>query len=341
MLAVLVPLGCTAPAETPPTPAPVTRAADITVDKVAPPPPVVPLTWPLTGVPTTEVAARPALSVKIENPREVRPQSGLESADVVWEQVVEGGVTRFVAVYHSSIPPEVGPIRSVRPMDPAITAPVGGIIAFSGGQARFVDALAGAGLQLLSNDEGHPGFYRRAGRSSPHNVFGDPARFLAQADAAHSTAPSPLFAVARRPELATATRVGAPAGSVQITMSTYSQPGWTWDAASSAWLRTESGAPATAASGARLATTNVVVLRVDLVDSGTRDPAGAVVPDTRLTGSGAATVATGGRTVQATWSKESVGAPLRLTSDDEPVLLAPGKTWVELVPNGTGAVTVG
>jgi hypothetical protein len=319
----------------------VTRAADITVDKVAPPPPVVPLTWPLTGVPTTEVAARPALSVKIENPREVRPQSGLESADVVWEQVVEGGVTRFVAVYHSSIPPEVGPIRSVRPMDPAITAPVGGIIAFSGGQARFVDALAGAGLQLLSNDAGHPGFYRRAGRSSPHNVFGDPARFLAQADAAHSAAPSPLFAVARRPDLATATRVGAPAGSVQITMSTYSQPGWTWDAASSAWLRTESGAPATAASGARLATTNVVVLRVDLVDSGTRDPAGAVVPDTRLTGSGAATVATGGRTVQATWSKESVGAPLRLTSDDEPVLLAPGTTWVELVPNGTGAVTVG
>jgi hypothetical protein len=326
---------------TPQTPAPVTERADVGVDKVAPPAPVVPVTWPLTGVPTTEVAARPALAVKIENPPQVRPQTGLEAADVVWEQVVEGGVTRFLAVYHSRLPEEVGPIRSVRPMDPAITAPLGGVIAFSGGQPRFVADLVAAGVQVISHDEADPGFHRLRGRAAPHNVFGDPAELVEQADDAHRAPPEPQFRIARRPDLATAVTAGSPATTVLLTMSTAAHPGWTWDPADGTWLRSESGAPATAASGARLAATNVVVLRVDLVDSGTRDPAGAVVPETLLVGTGAATVATGGRTLDATWSKESVRAPLELTVDGEPVLLAAGSTWVELVPNGTGAVALG
>lgn len=340
LAATLTLAGCGAGA--PQVPAPDTQSADVAVDKTTPPSPDVPLTWPLTGIATTEVPARPALAVKIENPAQVRPQTGLEVADVVWEQVVEGGVTRFVAVYHSALPAEIGPIRSVRPMDPAITAPLHGIVAFSGGQPRFVDALVDAGLQVISNDAGDPGFHRRPGRASPHNVFGDPEAFLAQADARHGAPPDPQFRIAPRPELATAVTAGTPAARVGITMSPYAQPGWTWDAASGTWLRSETGTPATAASGARLAATNVVVLRVDLVDSGTRDQSGAVVPDTRLVGSGAATVATGGRTVDATWSKESVAEPLRLTDPaGVPVMLAPGSTWVELVPNGTGAVSVG
>lgn len=195
--------GCSA--EPPQTQATVTRGPDVAVDKGAPPSPDVPVSWPLTGVEVTEVADRPALAVKIENPVSVRPQSGLDEADVVWEQVVEGGVTRFVAVYHSAVPQEVGPIRSVRPMDPAIAAPLGGVIAFSGGQPRFVDALADAGLQVVSHDAGDAGFWRRSGRAAPHNVFGDPTRFLEQADSRHTAPPPPQFTFATRPDLATAT----------------------------------------------------------------------------------------------------------------------------------------
>ena len=69
--------------------------------------------WPLTGVPADAVADRPALAVKIENSVDARPQTGLTAADMVWEQVVEGGITRFVAVYHSDLPPEIGPVRSI------------------------------------------------------------------------------------------------------------------------------------------------------------------------------------------------------------------------------------
>lgn len=325
-----------------PTEPPVTQPAVITPAKHAAPAPVVPPRWVLTGVAATELVERPALAVKIENPKEVRPQTGLDQADVVWEQVVEGGVTRFVAVFHSTVPAEVGPIRSVRPMDPAIAAPLHGVIAFSGGQPGFVQALSAAGLQTVSHDAGSAGFYRTKGRAAPHNVFGEPATFLGQANAEHTASPPEQFHFARRAELATATVAGTPAAQVAVTMSSYSKPSWEWSAADAAWLRSESGVPATAASGARLAATNVVTLRVDLVNSGTVDPAGSPVPETKLVGTGEALVATGGRTLPVTWSKTATDAPLTLTTaDGADVRLAPGATWVELVPNGGGAVTVG
>lgn len=339
LLALLA--GCSGGTDAPTQP-PVTLPPVITPAKHAAPAPVVPPRWALTGVPAAELVERPALAVKIENPKEVRPQTGLDQADVVWEQVVEGGVTRFVAVYHSTVPDEVGPIRSVRPMDPAIAAPLHGIIAFSGGQPGFVSALREAGLQTVSHDAGNDGFYRTKAHKAPHNVYGDPAVFLGQADASHAASPPEQFHFARRPELASATVAGTPAASVAVSMSAYSKPSWDWSAADGTWLRSESGTAATSASGARLAAANVVVLRVDLVASGTFDPAGSPVPETRLVGSGEALVATGGRTLAVTWTKASADAPLTLaTADGADVRLAPGATWVELVPNGTGSVTTG
>ena len=112
-----------------------------------PPPPPPPVYWPLTGIESGTVPARPALAVKIENSVDARPQTGLNAADMVWEEVVEGGITRYVAVYHSTLPAQIGPIRSVRPMDPAIAAPLHGLFAFSGGQRPFVDAVAGPGCR--------------------------------------------------------------------------------------------------------------------------------------------------------------------------------------------------
>ncbi|HSO95040.1 MAG TPA: DUF3048 domain-containing protein, partial [Acidimicrobiia bacterium] len=91
---------------------------------------------PLTGQPDTNGARhRPALAVKIENTPDARPQAGLDTADVVYEEQVEGGITRFWAVFNSTRPTTVGPIRSVRAMDPNLLAPLGGIAAYSGGTA--------------------------------------------------------------------------------------------------------------------------------------------------------------------------------------------------------------
>ena len=117
-----------------------------------PPPPV----WPLTGVPTTALVNRPALAVKIENSIDARPQTGLNAADLVWEEVVEGGITRFVVVYNSTIPTEIGPVRSVRPMDPSIAVPLHGVLAFSGGATWILNIVKQAGVQTLSEDAGVP-----------------------------------------------------------------------------------------------------------------------------------------------------------------------------------------
>jgi hypothetical protein len=307
-----------------------------------PPPPPPPPVWPLTGVESGPVAPHPALAVKIENSLEARPQTGLSAADVVWEEVVEGGITRFVAVYHSNLPGEIGPVRSVRPMDPAIAAPLHGLFAFSGGQPAYVAAIADSGLQVLSNDAGARGFHRIGSRKAPHNVYASPADLLAQADPAHQADPAPPFqfpAPGGQPSAATA---GTPAAGLALTMSGVSHPHWTWSPADSRWVRAEGSTPAVEADGTPLRAVNVVVLRVDVVTTAARDPAGNPVPETVLTGRGEALVATGGQTVPATWVKNGVADPLVLTAaDGNPVRLAPGNTWVELVPNGSGAVTVG
>ncbi len=341
---VLALTACSGAATAEPTAAaPVTQAPDVDVVKAAPPAPVVPPRWPLTGVAATDVAQRPALAVKIENSGEARPQTGLDQADMVWEQVVEGGISRFVAVYQSQAPAEVGPIRSVRPMDPAITAPLHGLIAFSGGQQQFVQALKNAGLQTISMDAGADGFYRKKGVGpAPHNVYGTLQTFWDQADASHGALPAPQFVMAKHPEEASAVTSGGPSTTVAVKLSGYSHPTWSWDAGTGTWLRSEGTTPSTVRSGARMAATNVVTLKVRLVDSGTKDPAGNPVPETVLEGTGDATVSSGGRTVTGTWSKTGTDAVLTLAAADGSVLtLAPGTTWVELVPRDTGAVTIG
>ncbi|MCA0146780.1 DUF3048 domain-containing protein [Blastococcus sp. LR1] len=315
-------------------------AAPTTTPAPPPPPPTFP--WPLTGVETTDPVERPALAVKIENSPESRPQSGLNAADMVWEEVVEGGITRFVAVYHSELPREIGPIRSVRPMDAAIAAPLRGLFAFSGGQQPFVSAVSAAGLQVVSHDGGAGGFYRFDGRSAPHNVYADPADFVAQADPSHTADPIPQFRMASSADQPSALGTGTPATLLKLKLSGMSSPTWAWNPAQQAWLRTEGSAPALQADGQQLKATNVVVLRVDIVNTRYTDPAGNPVPETDMVGTGEALVATGGRTLLATWSKASDSAPVVLIdSHGTPILLAPGNTWVELVPNRTGSVTVG
>lgn len=314
---------------------------DATSDRGAAPDPALPTTWPLTGVESAELANRPAIAVKIENSREARPQTGLEAADVVWEEVVEGGVTRYIAVYHSQQPEVVGPIRSVRPMDANIIAPLHGLMVFSGGQPPFVDAVATSGLQIVSNDRGDAGFSRSSDRRAPHNVYGALAEFAGQADPTHLDSPAEQFEFAADPASAS-TAAGTPAGALAITMSGYSSPSWAWDAASGRYLRSEGTTPAVSVTGDQLGATNVVVLSVPVVDTAFLDPAGTPVPETQVIGSGEALVVSGGQSVPATWSKEGTGTPVVLTgADGQPVQLAPGNTWVELVPSSGGAFSIG
>jgi Protein of unknown function (DUF3048) N-terminal domain/Protein of unknown function (DUF3048) C-terminal domain len=261
---------------------------------------------------------------------------------MVWEEVVEGGITRYVAVFQSNIPPEIGPVRSVRPMDPEIVSPLKGPLAYSGGQQLFLDAVSNAGIQALSFDAGDPGFYRVNSRYAPHNVYATPQKLIDQADATHRAAPPQQFLFPAAGQQPTAVVAGTPATLLSLTLSGIGTPQWTWSPPDGRWLRSERTTPAVTADGARMSAVNVVVLRVDIVITAAFDPAGNHVPETKLDGQGQALIATGGRTIAATWTKNGLSDPVHLTgADGKPVTLAPGNTWVELVPNGSGAVSVG
>ncbi|WP_127132130.1 DUF3048 domain-containing protein [Georgenia sp. SYP-B2076] len=344
VVGVALALAACSPSTPEPEPSTTTTPAVDLAKKARPAP--LPARWPLTGV-AGEVTPRPALSVKIENSAAARPQTGLEDADVVWEEMVEGGITRFNAVYHSAVPDVLGPVRSVRPMDAAISGPLGGVMAFSGGQPQFVQQIRDAGLQVLSNDEGVRGLYRVKFRRAPHNVYGSGPDLLAQADGAHSAPPAEQLRHAWDAASASAVKAGTPASRIVLAFPS-AAPGWTWDGAADAgrgggpgvWARDERGAAQVSADGVRIVATNVVVLRVQVVDTGARDPAGLPVPETVLTGNGQALVATGGKVLEGTWSKAGTRDPLALTAaDGTPLTIAPGNTWIELVPVN-GGVTV-
>lgn len=324
-----------------PTPIPAqTLTPTVIADKSSPPEPVVPTVWPLTGL-EGDVVERPAVAVKIENTSQARPQTGLENADVVWETIVEFGVSRFVAVYHSDLPPEIGPIRSIRPVDAKVASPLGGLLAFSGGQDGIVDYLRQTPLQLLSEDTGDRGFYRVRSRRAPHNVYGSLETFLEQADSRHSAPPPGEFEFASRRGRSAAELQGTAATEIRLSLAPGVTPRWTWSAERERWLRSEASGPALSADGERLSAVNVVVLQAVSYDSGYDAQLGEPVPDLRLEGSGSGTVATGGKSVAVTWTKPARGAPIVLTGPDgEVATLSPGNTWVELVPLPAGTVAV-
>lgn len=313
-------------------------------------------TWPLTGVqvwsepgaeesedPSAEeypgpvdAWEAPVLSIKIENSRASRPQDGLERADVVWEQMVEGGITRFVAMFHSDLPETAGPIRSVRAMDAPIIGPIGGVLAFSGGAAEYRQRLTRTGVAMVDNDRGGAGFYRKSGVSREHSLFGYPGQFFSVAG--DRTAPENVFSFAYEDDEPSAVAAGSKADGVNISFPA-SKPSWDWNG--SVWERSESGNPAIALSGERMVADNVIVAMVKVRDTGRRDASGASVPETILHGSGTATVFTEGHTLEVTWEKGGDTDPFILrTADGDPVLLKPGKTWIELVPSARGGITI-
>lgn len=284
-------------------------------------------TAPLRGIPVPEGSLdRAALAVKIDNHPAARPQIALEKSDIVFEELVEGGLTRYAAIWHTEIPAVLGPVRSIRPMDPDILSPFGGIVAYSGGQERFVRLMQATPVHNLV--DGAPDtaalFFRSDAKVAPHNLLlraGD-----AIAGLPDIAAPAPQFSYSDDAASSTAVALGEPTATIAYRFSESTAGTWTWDGVAGSFLRGQDGAPDLDATGTQLAATNVIVLRVDVT-------ALDDVPRTEVVGSGDAWVSTGGATAHATWSKKTAGATMRVFADDGTrVELAPGNSWIELVP---------
>jgi hypothetical protein len=302
------------------------------------------ISYPAESAPTKYFSS-PAVSCKIDNAPAGRPQFNLNKSDVVFVQMVEGGLTRLVATWHSQPVDKVGPVRSVRPMDADIAAAYGGVFCFSGGVEQYVALLQETSLYLAdetSQQSIEPSsFARTSERPAPHNVVVDMG--LLQSQHKDLGAPNPMFGYAAfLPETQTYESSTASSGASTKDV-TVKYPGatsfWKGDGEGNL-LRDQDGKPhEDGATDEQVRTKNVVVLEVD-VDSGISDARYGVIPRTIIISSGRAWVFEDGRHIEGTWSKASQTAPIvLLDSTGAPLKLAPGNTWVELMPT-TSKITI-
>ncbi|MEY4060853.1 MAG: hypothetical protein RIQ31_515 [Actinomycetota bacterium] len=292
---------------------------------------------PLTGVQYEVGSANfpalghPSVACKIDNSFDARPQFGLNRTDITFVEMVEGGLTRLVAIWHSDMPEAVGPVRSIRPMDPDILSPFGGVVCYSGGQLAFVRAIEAAPVFTASetSEQGNGTFKRSHDRPAPHNVIVN-ANLLAEQ---HNELRSPKAQFTYSIDQATASAATGTAVK-QFTVS-YPQAtsGWKPNADGTAWLRTQDGAVhRDAATGKQVQATNVVVLTVK-IDRSFADHKYGNVPKTIMVSSGTAWVFTAGKYIKAEWSKADATSPIILKDASGAVInLTPGNTWVELMP---------
>lgn len=115
---------------------------------------------------------RRALAFKIDNNLNARPQSGLQEADAVYELLVEGGMTRFLAFFLDNSSKYLGPIRSARPTDPTLIKPFGGSLVVSGATEGLIPAIRELGVPVLE-EQPSPSMFRISSRNAPHNLYAD------------------------------------------------------------------------------------------------------------------------------------------------------------------------
>jgi hypothetical protein len=297
---------------------------------------------PLTALPGDPGrVGRPALVVKVDNAPKARPQAGLNQADVVVEEGVEGGVTRFATIFHSQDAPSVGPVRSARSTDVAIVTPLNRpYFAYSGANAVFLKLLRASPLVDVGVDRFPGQYHRERGRPAPYNLFSGTAGLFGANPSADAGVPVPLFAY--RPAGQAPPAAGseaAPRIQAQWRGRIITTLVLDWDAGSGGFARTVDGAEHVDADGKRISPENVILQMVKYRDTGLVDTSGAAVPEAELVGEGEVWVLTGGRMLKGKWTKPSAEAPTRyFDPSGGPIRLTAGRTWVELVPAGNATV---
>lgn len=284
-----------------------------------------PHTWAMTGLDIPEgQSLQPILTAKVDNTAGGRPQKGVNDADLVVQEFVEGGATRVAAFFESNSPQVVGPIRSIRTSDVGVVQPVEAVLVASGGAPEALEVMKKAGVK--THLEGSAGFKRDPNRPAPYNLYvnlekvresiGDGAPPKSYLEFGKYDAPS-----------------GDSISTLGITFSPETTEQWAYDSKSDAWVRGDRG------DGGTFSAKNLLMIQVEHHDAGYKDPAGNYVPAIVTTGSGAGWLAVGQQIQPIKWSKESETAIWELTTESgSQIELPPGKSWISLLPKKTGKV---
>lgn len=317
---------------------PVSHSSSVPSPSPSPaPPPVCPLTGQLA--PGGSIPNRPALAIKVENSPDARPQTGLSSADIVYEEPVEGGITRFVAIYQCQGAARVEPVRSARLQDIDILAQFSKpLFANAGGSPPTEQALAAAVTAgtLVNIDYSGAGYHRDPARGNGiHSLYTSTQELLSRPDAHGGPVPAPVFTYSPSPA------PGAPGAVLHVNFSQYSDVVWKWNASANVYQRYYGNAAANQSDGSIISTPNVVIQFVPVAMSWfIEDPSGSHQPVPTLTGTGAAVICRQGTCVTGTWSRPAQGQVTQFhDATGAQIALVPGATWVELAPSSVSGAT--
>jgi hypothetical protein len=281
------------------------------------------------------VPDRPALAVKVENLPAARPQWGLDKADIVFEEPVEGGITRFIAVYQCQDAARIEPVRSGRFVDVQILQPLGKVLfAYSGAIQPVIDAIDSPGslLEDVGADRAGGAYTRDNTRLEPHNLETSTAA-LYSAGATFGFPlidPPPAYFDYGRAPLG-----GSPARAVHLWFSNLDETTWTWGVRSRRWFRSYSDTgKAIQGDDVQISAANVVVLRVNEYPTPyIEDDTGAHENELTLTGTGQAYIFRAGFVLKGMWERPSLSQPATFVeADGAKMTLTPGNTWEELLP---------
>ena len=287
-----------------------------------------PVRWPLTGLDVTgdesPVDVR-IVSVKIENSPSARPQTGLDHADIVYESLTEGGITRFNALFHSRTPADLGPVRSARMSDIQVVPQYSALFAHSGANQGVLAAIRSAGLEVVDHGSS-PAAYRRVSfRAAPHNLYADVTRLREIGASRGYSATQELKGM----DFSASVPAEAPAVTrLSISFSPANSVVWQYDESTSTYLRSNNGQAHTdRESGEQYAARNVVVMWARTSATG---PRGTL--EIALTGSGRASVFRDGVRVDGEWQTDGSRPPTFRDEGGSLIRLAPGNTWFQVVP---------
>ena len=298
---------------------------------------------PLTGMPMagSPNLSRPALVVKIDNAPKARPQVGINQADLVVEEKVEDGVTRFFVVFHSADVPQVGPVRSVRSTDILLAGPLNRpLFSYSGGNRTFKDLIAKSPMVDVGYDSFSSDYRRDRGRPGPYNLFSTTPALYARAPAGAGPPPPQFrFRATGSPIDAASPEPGADLHIEFLGDHVDTIVDWRWDPKDNVYRRFTDTKPHVDAAGTQVGARTVIVQITNYKDTGIRDQSNTIVPEAELIGSGEAWVLSDGKVVKGTWSKKGRDdLTVYADKDGAQVKLAPGQVWIELAPPSSARV---
>jgi len=288
---------------------------------------------PMTGLKVKgDLPNHPVMVVKIDNTFNSEPQVGLGSADMVVEELVEGGITRLATIFYSTLPPVVGPVRSARASDIGVIKPANAVLVASGAATRTQNRLRDAGIAM--HFEGSTGMYRDGSRHAPYNLFMRLPKFVT---ALHDSArPHQNYL----PWGSESDFTGvSPATNIAVRFSATSTTRFRYSPGAHRYVNTNSHA----SSSDHFLADSVLVLRVREGDAGYHDPAGNPVPEAKFFGSGSALLFHNGQVVRGSWSKLKPTSALTLRTSAGTLKVPAGHVWIELMPaagplNAAGSV---